>query len=1068
MPVRIYALAKDLKIDSKELVDICTRAGIKDVGSALSSIADEEVVILKAILAGKPVQRRSATPEELLAERVKCNPSSLDFTSKSLSVVPVSLVQAAALRQLDLSGNLLGSSVAELARLAHLPWLTSLSLANNAIATLPDSFGSLENLEIFDLSGNQLATLPSSLSRLVRLRHLALHSNRFTTLPSAIGSLKDLTHLDIARNALEMIPECIQHLKSLATLDISQNRLKEFPAGILAIRGLRELRAVGNKLTALPSEMHRHPGLATLDLSCNQITCVPAAIGEMSRLETLLLPDNSLDAIPESMGRLKSLRTLTLSGNRLRTIPESIGNLTTLETLDLSNNSLEWLPPSICNLLDGGSLRTLLLHGNPELRIPPEILGPTLSDSRRSQSGIALASPRSILDFYFHREAGPRRKLLEAKVILVGQGGVGKTSLMRKIMNENAKLNESEPQTDGIAVEKWDMAAVMQDSAASPRNPKDISMLPKRQRMKVRKQLKRQQRRLASQQMRASTIRVNIWDFGGQEIMLSTHQFFLTERSLYVLVIDARSGEQEGNLHGWLKTIQGFGGESPIIIVVNKCEPPHHLSLDENRLLLDYAPNVRGFFYVSCQNGEGITSLNAEVRRIVSQMPHVIDELPASYFDVKEELERRSLKEDFVTQGEYRNVCLRHRIHESQSQRTLLQFLHDLGSVLHYDDERQWYQVYDTNVLNPEWVTSGVYRILMNHELRANGDGKLRMDELERILGDSVRYPRERHRFLIDLMRKFDLCFAFLEDDGLLLIPELLSPNEPDVGWDLDAVLNFQYHYSILPRGLIPRFIVRSHHLLTYRRTYWRGGVVLQVEGCRVAVRGDARQSKVFIQVQRGSGATRRRALAIVRDHFEAIHRSLPRLEVKAKVPLPNDLGAPPVDFEYLIRLEREGVDRMLFDGAERYYPIRELLDGVMEREYDVFLCHNSVDKPAVRRLATLLRERGIRSWMDETGLTPGEPWKRELVEAIGNCRSVAVLIGQSGPGTWQVEEVRLALDEASRLNKRTIPVLLPGVTRAMVSFPAEFSILSQRTWVQFGNGFEDEKMDDLCRGIRD
>ena len=59
MAVRIYTLAKELKIDSKELVEICTRAGIQDKGSALASMSDEEVVKLKEFIAGRsrPAER---------------------------------------------------------------------------------------------------------------------------------------------------------------------------------------------------------------------------------------------------------------------------------------------------------------------------------------------------------------------------------------------------------------------------------------------------------------------------------------------------------------------------------------------------------------------------------------------------------------------------------------------------------------------------------------------------------------------------------------------------------------------------------------------------------------------------------------------------------------------------------------------------------------------------------------------------------------------------------------------------------------------------------------------------
>ena len=59
MAVRIYTLAKELKLDSKELVDLCTRAGIQDKGSALASLTDEEVAKLREFIAGRarPAER---------------------------------------------------------------------------------------------------------------------------------------------------------------------------------------------------------------------------------------------------------------------------------------------------------------------------------------------------------------------------------------------------------------------------------------------------------------------------------------------------------------------------------------------------------------------------------------------------------------------------------------------------------------------------------------------------------------------------------------------------------------------------------------------------------------------------------------------------------------------------------------------------------------------------------------------------------------------------------------------------------------------------------------------------
>ena len=156
-------------------------------------------------------------------------------------------------------------------------------------------------------------------------------------------------------------------------------------------------------------------------------------------------------------------------------------------SLSLWSNQLSSLPPEIGKL---EQLKTIDRRGNP-IPIPPEILGP-------KQPWKEPGDIDTILNFYFRtvnlEETEP---LYEAKLLLVGEGGAGKTSLANKIQDEHYQLNPNEPSTEGINVIRWDFA--------QPNN---------------------------------QTFRVNIWDFGGQEIYHATHQFFLTKRSLYALVAD--------------------------------------------------------------------------------------------------------------------------------------------------------------------------------------------------------------------------------------------------------------------------------------------------------------------------------------------------------------------------------------------------------------------------------------------------------------------------------------------------------------------------------------------------
>jgi len=70
--------------------------------------------------------------------------------------------------------------------------------------------------------------------------------------------------------------------------------------------------------------------------------------------------------------------------------------------------------------------------------------------------------------------------------------------------------------------------------------------------------------------------------------------------------------------------------------------------------------------------------------------------------------------------------------------------------------------------------------------------------------------------------------------------------------------------------------------------------------------------------------------------------------------------------------------------------------------KFDVFLSHNSQDKPRVRELARLLDDRGIRVWLDEDQLIPGESWLPSLEKGIKGSTTGAVLVGKDGLGPWR------------------------------------------------------------------
>jgi len=132
-----------------------------------------------------------------------------------------------------------------------------------------------------------------------------------------------------------------------------------------------------------------------------------------------------------------------------------------------------------------------------------------------------------------------------------------------------------------------------------------------------------------------------------------------------------------------------------------------------------------------------------------------------------------------------------------------------------------------------------------------------------------------------------------------------------------------------------------------------------------------------------------------------------------------------------------------------------------MATVYDLFLSHNSEDKPAVREISDSLKRRRLKPWLDVENLTPGRHWQDEAEEVIRTCRAAAVFVGQSGIGPWEHEEMRALLDGAVRRKIPIIPVLLPGAPTT----PDLPLFLRQRTWVDLRNGITADGLDSIVWG---
>ena len=117
-----------------------------------------------------------------------------------------------------------------------------------------------------------------------------------------------------------------------------------------------------------------------------------------------------------------------------------------------------------------------------------------------------------------------------------------------------------------------------------------------------------------------------------------------------------------------------------------------------------------------------------------------------------------------------------------------------------------------------------------------------------------------------------------------------------------------------------------------------------------------------------------------------------------------------------------------------------------MTEQFDVFLCHNSKDKPHVRKIAEQLQQYDLKPWLDIWELPPGRSWQRLLEKQIEQINSAAVFVGEDGFGPWQKQEIYAFLSEFVNRDCPVIPVLLPNAPTK----PELPVFLRQFTWVDF------------------
>ena len=695
----------------------------------------------------------------------------------------------------------------------ELTHLKMLKLNNNLISELPESFGDLAKLTYLDLGGNQLSELPEIIGNLTNLGHLSLSGSSLSELPEVIGNLTNLTYLSLWGNKLSELPKSIGNLTGLTHLSLWRNNLLKLPESLSKLTNLTELNLSDNHLSELPESLSKLTNLTELIVFRNQLLKLPDSLGKLTQLTELDLSDNCLLGLPQSLGNLTNLANLYLSENRLSNLPEYLGELTNLTDLDVWGNQLSELPESFDNLTN---LTQLDISENPLVKPPIEI----------ANQGI-----EAIRDYFQQIKAEGFVELQEAKLLILGEGGAGKTSLAKKIISKDYQLQE-EDSTQGIDVLTWHFPTI-----------------------------------------KGQDFRVNIWDFGGQEIYHATHQFFLTKRSLYALVADNR--REDTDFYYWLNVVELLSDNSPLLIIKNE-KQDRQKDINETALRGQFT-NLEKTLATNLANNRGLEEILTDIKHYIQKLPHIGQVLPKTWEKVRQVLEKDA--RNHITLQEYLNICDSNQITRRENKFQLSKYLHDLGVCLHFQDEEDSL-LYKTVILKPEWGTDAVYKVLDNKQV-INNQGEFTRNDLKNIWCEE-KYLAMRGE-LLELMKKFQLCYEIPGNKNTFIAPQLLKNNQPEYEWhgERNLVLRYTYH-NFMPKGIISRFIVVMHQFINEQKYVWRTGVILKQDDTKAEVIEYYGSREIKIRV---SGKNKRNFLTVITHELDKINDSFNRLKYEKLIP---------------------------------------------------------------------------------------------------------------------------------------------------------------------------------------
>ena len=514
-----------------------------------------------------------------------------------------------------------------------------------------------------------------------------------------------------------------------------------------------------NELEKIPDDLLQLPCLVELNLSHNKLQEIPNVVEWSPSLTTLDLSHNSLRGFPDVI-EAPSMLKLSIANNQFRTVPKSICSFSGLVSLDISSNQdILALPVEMGRL---SHLTTLNLRNLKDLHDPPRAV--------QGDAGECIE--------YLKQKLQNVKAFFKMKLMLVGHAERGKSTLVAALQN----ADYTGIHTVGVEVSEW----------------------------KYRPHIGKPK------------FQFSIWDFGGQKEYYSTHQCFLSKRSMYLLVFNLTHGDNGvEELKPWLNNIQLRAPWSLVIIVgthldkipsAQKTNVVNGILHKVKRLAQSYQKLVIPEIVPVAlhQPVENIPQLRETIYKHAAEYKYnkklvMGQQIPASYHKLdkqlqvlRDEAKRNSGQQPILHYEQFKNLVdqMNLGIHSDTELRTATNFLRDVGTLLHYDDKR--HNLHELYFIDPHWLCKMMARVV-NPELglqRKIRNGILQRQEILSILS-SPGLERYVEQYLT-LLYRFEIALPLNETK--VLVTSMLTSERPS-NVDIEAFHDPPFHTRYITFG---------------------------------------------------------------------------------------------------------------------------------------------------------------------------------------------------------------------------------------------------------------------------